>query len=136
MRGRLGSAASRARMRSVTLLAPVMGALITGLVVGSLRAESCAENLTPQTVILDRFEAREATVADVLEALTLVSERVTKRVYRPNLVIIGNAVGQLKVSLNLTKAPLSDALDGIGKLPGVQVTYRSNHTVIFSMKEG
>jgi hypothetical protein len=42
----------------------------------------------------------------------------------------------MKVSLKLKMAPLSDAFDRIGSLPGVQVTYRSNQTVIFSMKGG
>ena len=102
----------------------------------SLGADSCAENLTPQTVILDHFVARDATVSDVVEALTLLAEKATKRAYRPNFVIVGDDIGRMTVSLELTKAPLSDALDRIGSLPGVQVTYRSNQTVIFSMKGG
>lgn len=117
-------------------LFPAIVTVMAGLAGNLLRGESCAENQSPQTVILDRFEARNATVADVLEALVLLTEKATKRTYRPNLVIIGDAIGQMKVSLSLTKAPLSDALDRIGELPGVQVTYRSNQTVIFSMKEG
>lgn len=102
----------------------------------SYGADSCAENLTPQTVILDHFEAHDATVTDVVEALTLLAEKATKSAYRPNFVIIGDDIGRMKVSLKLTRAPLSDAFDRIGSLPGVQVTYRSNQTVIFSMKGG
>lgn len=124
-----------ARVRFAFLI-PVISVLMAGMLVTCLRAESCADNLTPQTVILDRFEARDATVADVLEALTLVAEKVSKRNYRPNLVIIGDAIGQMKVSLDLKDAPLSDALDRIGELPGVEVTYRSHQTVIFSLRQG
>jgi hypothetical protein len=118
------------------LVALCLASLVGGLSGNSLGADSCAENLTPQTVILDHFEARDASVADVVEALTLLAERATKRAYRPNLVIVGDAIGRMRVSLNLRMAPLSDALDRIGALPGVQVTYRSNQTVIFSMKGG
>ena len=107
-----------------------------GLCGSSSGADSCALNLTPQTVILDHFEAHDATVTDVIEALTLLAEKATKRAYRPNLVIIGDDIGRMKVSLKLKMAPLSDAFDRIGSLPGVQVTYRSNQTVIFSMKGG
>jgi hypothetical protein len=70
----------------------------------------------------------------VVEALTLLAEKATRRAYRPNLVIIGDDIGRMTMSLELTRAPLSDAFDRIGELPGVQVTYRSNQTVIFSMK--
>ena len=118
------------------LLALCLASLVGGLSDNSFGAESCAENLTPQTVILDHFEAHDASVADVVEALTLLAEKTTKRAYRPNLVIVGDAIGRMTVSFNLRKAPLSDALDCIGALPGVQVTYRSNQTVIFSMKGG
>jgi hypothetical protein len=109
--------------------------LVGGLCPRSFAADSCAQNLTPQTVILDHFEAHDATVNDVVEALTLLAEKATKRAYRPNLVIIGDEIGRMKVSLELKQAPLSDAFDRIGSLPGVQVTYRSNQTVIFSMKD-
>ncbi len=101
-----------------------------------LHSETCADNQTPQTVILDRFEARDATVADVLEALTLLTEKLTHRAYRPNFIILGDGIGQRKVTLDLKQAPLSDALDCIGELPGVLVTYRSSQTVIFSTKKG
>jgi hypothetical protein len=101
-----------------------------------LGADGCAGNLTPQTVILDHFEARDASVADVLEALTLVAEKASRSAYRPNFVTVGDVVGRLTVSLKLTNAPLSDALDRIAALPGVEVTYRPNQTVIFSMKGG
>lgn len=98
----------------------------------ALLAESCADNLSPQTVILDEFEAKDAKVEDVLEALTLLVERLTHQNYRPNFVVIGPKIGQMKVSVSVKKAPLSEALDRIADLPGVQVTYRSNQTVIFS----
>ena len=115
--------------------APVILLVMAALAGAPARAESCAEFLSPQTVILERFEARDATVADVLEALVIVTEKATRRAYRPNLVIIGDAIRQMKVSLDLKQAPLSEALDHIGTLPGVKVTYRSNQTVVFSMKE-
>jgi hypothetical protein len=120
------------------VLIPVIAAMVTGLAAAPLVAasESCGENLTPHTVILDRFEARDAAVADVLEALTLRVEQATKRAYRPNLVIAHEVIRQMKVSLDLTKAPLADALDRIGDLPGVCVTYRTNQTVVFSLEEG
>lgn len=109
---------------------------MAGLLCGVARAESCADNHTPQTVILDEFEARDAAVSDVLEALTLVVEKTTRRAYRPNFIILSEAVGRMKVSVSLRRAPLSEALDRIGELPGVQVTYRSNQTVVFSAREG
>jgi len=124
------------RYLSAATFLPAIVTVMAGLAGPSLRGESCADNQSPQTVILDRFEARDATVADVLEALVLRTEKATRRAYRPNLVIIGDVIGRMKVSVSLTNAPLSDALDRIGELPGVQVTYRSNQTVIFSMKEG
>lgn len=101
-----------------------------------LRGESCADNLTPHTVILDQFEARDAAVADVLEALTLLAERLTHRAYKPNFIILDDGIGRRKVSLRLRKAPLAEALDRIGELPGVQVTYSSSDTVVFSLKRG
>ncbi len=107
-----------------------------GLAVRCEASDSCADNLTPQTVIVDRFEARDAAVADVLEALVLEAEKATRRAYRPNFIIVGDAIGRMRVSLDLTMAPLSEALDRIGALPGVQVTYRPNQTVIFSLKQG
>jgi hypothetical protein len=110
--------------------------LVGGLCGSCFGTDSCALNLTPQTVMLEHFEAHDATVSDVVEALTLLAEKVTKRAYRPNLVIVGDDIGRMKVSLELRMAPLSDAFDRIGSLPGVQVTYRSNQTVIFSMKGG
>lgn len=110
--------------------------LTTGLHGSLLRAESCAENLSPQTVILDEFEARDAAVSDVLEALTLTVERITNRTYQPNFIIVGSSIGRMKITLALKSVPLSDALDRIGSLPGVQVTYGSNQTVVFSAKEG
>lgn len=117
------------------VLVPVI-VLMTGTLLPCLRAESCADNLSPQTVIVDDFEAKDAAVADVLEALTLLVERLTNRSYQPNFVIVGSSIGQMKVSLSLKNAPLSEALDQIGSLPGVQVTYRSNQTVVFSAEEG
>jgi hypothetical protein len=110
--------------------------LVGGVSGSSFGGDSCAENLTPQTIILDHFEAHDATVTDVVEALTLLAEKATRRAYRPNLDIIGDDIGRMTMSLELTRAPLSDAFDRIGELPGVQVTYRSNQTVIFSMKGG
>lgn len=103
---------------------------------GVLQAESCADNQSPQTVILDHFEAKDAAVADVLEALTLTVERVTNQAYKPNFIIVGGDIGRMKVSVKLRRAPLSDALDCIAGLPGVQVTYRPNQTVVFSAKGG
>jgi hypothetical protein len=113
----------------------LMGLAIT-IAAAPLAADTCGGTLTPQTVILDHFEARDATVADVLEALTLVAEKASRSAYRPNFVTVGDVVGQLKVSVKLKNAPLSDALDRIAALPGVAVTYRANQTVIFSMKGG
>lgn len=134
MRG-VGSVAASHRPPFFKVLVPVI-VLMTGFPGPSLRAESCADNLSPQTVIVDDFEAKDAAVADVLEALTLLVERLTNRNYQPNFVVVGSAIGQMKVSLTLKSAPLSDALDQIGALPGVQVTYRSNQTVVFSVEGG
>ena len=124
----LSAAAGRFRVSFIA----VITAAAFGCSGVSLEAESCADNLSPQTVILDEFEAKDATVADVLEALTLLVERLTRQSYKPNFVIVGPEIGELKVSLSMKRAPLSDALDQIGQLPGVVVTYRSNQTVIFS----
>lgn len=108
--------------------------VIAGLV--PLHGESCAEGLTTHTVIVDRFDARDATVGDVLEALTLVAERVTKRTFRPNFIIIGSGIAGRRVTLTLRQAPLSDALDRIGELTGVTVTYSTHDTVLFSGGRG
>jgi hypothetical protein len=136
MRNIPGFAIQPAMLLHRALRALCMIILVGGISASSFGADSCAQNLTPQTVILDQFEAHDATVTDVIEALTLLAEKATKSAYRPNLVIIGDDIGRMKVSLKLKMAPLSDAFDRIGSLPGVQVTYRSNQTVIFSMKGG
>jgi hypothetical protein len=99
-------------------------------------AGTCADNLTPQTVIIDEFEARGATITDVLEALVLVAGKATRQAYRPNFVVVGDAIGRMTVSIRLRNAPLSEALDQIAALPGVQVFYRENQTVVFALKEG
>ena len=101
-----------------------------------LHSESCAEGLTTHTVMVDRFDARNATVGDVLEALTLVAERVTNRAYKPNFIIVGSGIAGRKVTITLRQAPLSDALDRIGELAGVTVTYTSHDTVLFSGGRG
>lgn len=129
---RLVSAARR--FSSAVLPITAIMTLMAGSTGFGLRADSCAENRSPQTVILERFQARDATVADVLEALVLLSEKASKRAYRPNFVIVGDAIGRMRISLDLTMAPLSEALDRIGELPGVDVSYRSNQTVVFSTK--
>jgi hypothetical protein len=116
---------------------PVIALLVmTGLPFGLRGIETCGENLTPQKVILDHFEARDAEVADVLEALVLRAEEASNRAYRPNLVILDESIGKMKVTLRLKKAPLSDAFDRIAELPGVEVTYREGQTVVFSMEGG
>lgn len=102
----------------------------------ALRSESCAEGLTTHTVMVDRFDARDATVGDVLEALTLVAERVTNRAYKPNFIIVGSGIAGRKVTITLRQAPLSDALDRIGELTGVTVTYTTHDTVLFSGGRG
>lgn len=99
-------------------------------------AGTCADNLTPRTVIIDEFEARNATITDVLEALVLVAEKATRQAYRPNFVVVGDAIGRMKVSIRMRDAPLSEALDQIAALPGVQVFYRENQTVVIALKEG
>jgi hypothetical protein len=116
---------------------PVIAVVMTGLAAGPLPLrgiETCEGNLTPQKVILDYFEARDATVEDVLEALLLRAEEASNRAYRPNLVIADEAIGKMKVTLKLQKAPLSEAFDRIADLPGVAVRYESNQTVVFSME--
>jgi hypothetical protein len=126
------------RQQPASVLLPAIAVMMAVMMTISpvTGSESCGESLTPQTVILDRFVARDAAVADVLEALTLRVEKVTKRAYRPNLVIAHDVIRAMKVSLDLTKAPLSDALDRIDELHGVRVTYRSNQTVVFSLEQG
>jgi hypothetical protein len=115
---------------------PVIALLMTGLPASLRGIETCGENLTPQKVILENFEASNANVADVLEALILRAEEASKSAYRPNFVILDEAIGKMKVTLKLKKAPLSDAFDRIAELPGVEVTYREGQTVVFSMEGG
>ena len=116
------------------LLVTFMTVVLSGPV--RLHGESCAEGLTTHTVMVDRFDAKNATVADVLEALTLIAERVTNRTYKPNFIIVGSGIAGRKVTITLRQAPLSDALDRIGELTGVTVTYTTHDTVLFSGGRG
>jgi hypothetical protein len=118
--------------RVIVILIAFLVALMTATGPSRVCGESCADRNTPQTIILDHFEAKDAAVSDVLEALTLRVENLTNRSYQPNFVITGGDIGSKLISLHLQNAPLSEALDRIGDLPGVRVTYAENSTVFFS----
>ena len=74
---------------------------------------------TPTTVIIERFEAKDAKISDVLEALSVLAGNATNNAYSPNFVISGEGIGDKTLSMNLTKAPLAVALSLIAKVPDV-----------------
>ena len=91
---------------------------------------------TLQSVIIERFVANDATLADVFEAFTILLERASDKNYKPHFVILGEGISAKTVSLNLTKAPLSDALAQIAKQTDVTVTYGRDAVTIGLKKNG
>jgi hypothetical protein len=85
---------------------------------------------TPTTVIIDRFEAKDAKISDVLEALSVLAGNATNNAYTPNFVISGEGIGDKTLSMNLTKAPLAVALSLIAKVPDVTVAYTKEAVTI------
>ena len=88
---------------------------------------------TLDNVVIDRFQARAATLSDVLEALSILSYNATAHHYRPTFVVVGNGASNRLVSMNLSRSSLSSAIAHLAEDSGLRVTHRQD-SVIFSAR--
>jgi hypothetical protein len=93
-----------------------------------------APHYTLENVMIDRFQARGATLSEALEALSVLSENATSHRYRPTFVVIGSSAASRPVNLNIMRFPLSAAIARLAEDTGLQVTHRQD-TVIFSARK-
>ena len=104
-----------------TKSASALSALFLALPAFSEEVKAPVE-FTPETVIIERFEANDAKISDVIEALTVLAEASTKKAWHPNFILEGDGAADKTVSMSLTNAPLADALAVLAKVPDVSVT--------------
>ena len=124
-----------------TVSAAVLSLLMAGVGIGAEPSSPgppspapAAPRYTLDTVMIDHFQARGATLSEALEALSVLSENATSHHYRPTFVIIGGAAATRPVSLNIARFPLSAAIARLAEDTGLQVTHRQD-TVIFSARK-
>jgi len=85
-------------------------------------------------VYIEHFQARDATLSDVLEALSVISDNATKHRYRPTFVVIGANATARGISMNIAGVPLSAAISRLEADTGLRVTHTGN-SVIFSPRK-
>jgi hypothetical protein len=90
-----------------------------------------APRYTLDNVYIEHFQARDATLSDVLEALSVISDNATKHHYRPTFVVIGANVSARAISMNISGVPLSAAIARLEADTGLRVTHTGD-SVIFS----
>ena len=85
-------------------------------------------------VYIEHFQARDATLSDVLEALSVISDNATKHRYRPTFVVVGANGSARGISMNLSGVPLSAAIARLEADTGLRVTHTGD-SVIFSPRK-
>ena len=90
---------------------------------------------TPQNVIIETFEARDAMLADVLDALAILAENATGGKWRPSIVLDGEKLGERRLTLKVSRQSLASALDEAARLARVTVVH-SGRSSIISAKKG
>jgi hypothetical protein len=118
----------------LNLLVAVHGFGADPVKVGPPGAAPSPHVYTLDNVVIDRFQARDATLSDVLEALSVLSYNATDHRYRPTFVVIGTVASARPVNLNLSRSSLSNAIALLAEDSGLLVTHRQG-SVIFSARE-
>lgn len=92
------------------------------------------EKFTPQTVIVERFEARDAALADVLDALTILAENSTGGAWHPSIVLADEKVGARRITLKVIHQALAAAIDEAARLAGASVRHTAKSIIIGEKK--
>lgn len=74
-------------------------------------------------VIIDKFEVNEAELNEALQALRVLAGKASGGKVVPNIILKDPDLGKKTVTLNLTKIPLSEALNYLAQLTGARLTY-------------
>jgi hypothetical protein len=92
-------------------------------------APSLKERYT--SVRLAKVDIQDATLAECLEALTIMSRNASNGKVQPNLILKSPNKAATKVTLALTDVPLPAAIDYVAELSGTKARWEK-HAVVFA----
>jgi hypothetical protein len=99
-------------------------------------ADAGKSAFTAESVIIESFEAHDATLSDVLDALTILAETATAGAWRPSIVL-ANAEknGARKITIKIGHKSLASAIEEAAKLAGLAATC-SGPNILVGEKKG
>ena len=85
-----------------------------------------------EKVIIERFEVNDAELSEALQALRILAGKASGGKVIPNIILKDPALGKKNITLNLTKIPLSEALNYLAQLTGAKISYDKMAVLISS----
>lgn len=81
-------------------------------------------------VRLPKVDIQDATLAECLEALTIISRNASGGKVSPNFILKAQDKASTKVSLALTDVPLATAIDYVAEMSGTKARWEKHAVVI------
>lgn len=83
-------------------------------------------------VILPKVELAEVTLAEALDGIRALAKNASDGKVQPNFIIKGEEVGQRKVTLSLSKVPLTEVLEYVTQLTSTKAVYQQHAVILTS----
>ncbi len=86
-------------------------------------------------VRLPKLNLQDATLAECLEALTIISRNASEGKVSPNFILKAQDKASAKVTLSLTDVPLTAAIDYVAEMSGTKARWEKHAVVIASVAD-
>jgi hypothetical protein len=74
-------------------------------------------------VIIEKIEFHDIAMSEAIDAIRIFSRKATNERISPNIILKTPEIGEKKVSINLARVPLSEALNYLASLTGTKLIY-------------
>lgn len=86
-------------------------------------------------VKLPKVDIQDATLAECLQALAIISRNASNGKVQPNLILKAQDKAGMKVNLSLTDVPLSTAIEYVAELSGTKARWEKHAVVIAGLTD-